>query len=450
MASEARMVGIGTGRLPRWLRVLLVAALVVLVSGVGLFTHRYMTRPVTLTVAVGSIEGEVARLMAAIASRLATADSPVRLKVLDKGTALEATKAFSSGKADLVIARDDSGDLSAGRTVLLVTHGVVLIVVPPGSPIDSMDGLKGKTVGVVGGEINRQVVQVLVKEYDLDDAKVRFKDLALADIQQALKSKQVQVLLVVMPISAKYLSKLRDFFPRNGKQKLGVVSIELAGAIAAVARSYESYDLPKGTISGSPPIPDEDLTTLRVPFYLVANRKLDKDLVTSLTKAVMDTRRDLISEHPLLAQISAPSTDKDAYIPIHPGAAAYFDGDQKTFFDKYGDQFFYGSMLLGSLASVFVAAWKFMLGGAEKPEKRPINRLYALTDRIANASSEADLADVERNIDEILKDELARSANGDSDAAEAAALGLATHRLEYLINRRRATFEANFASALRA
>jgi hypothetical protein len=332
---------------------------------------------------------------------------------------------------------------------LLITYGVVLIVVPPGSPIDSIDGLKNKTVGVVGGEVNRQVVQSLVKEYDLDDAKVRFKDLGPAEIQQAIKSKQVQALLIVMPISAKYLSKLRDSFPRDGKKKLGLIPIESAGAIAAIARSYESYDLPKGTISGSPPIPDEDLTTLRVPFYLVANRKVDKDLVTSLTKAVMDSRRDLVSEYPLLAQITAPSTDKDAYIPIHPGAAAYFDGDQKTFFDKYGDQFFYGSMLLGSLASIFVAAWKFMLGDAEKPEKRPANRLYALTERIANASSEADLADVERHIDDILKDELAKSAKGESDAAEAAALGLATHRLEYLINRRRAVFETNSASALR-
>ena len=33
---------------------------------------------------------------------------------------------------------------------------------------------------------------------------------------------------------------------------------------------------------------------------------------------------------------------------------------KKTFFDKYGDQIFYGSMLLGTLTSLFAAAWKFM------------------------------------------------------------------------------------------
>jgi hypothetical protein len=291
----------------------------------------------------------------------------------------------------------------------------------------------------------------LVKEYDLDSAKVQFKGVTPAEVKQGLKAKQVQALLVVMPISDRYLAMLRDIFPRNGKQTLSLIPIESAGAIAAVTRAYESYDLPKGTISGSPAIPDEDLTTLRVPFYLVANRKVDKDTVTSLTKAIMDARRDLISEFPLLAQISTPSTDKDAYIPVHPGAAAYFDGDTKTFFERYGDQLFYGSMLIGALSSLFVGAWKFMLqGDGGKPETRPINRLYGLSERIANASSEADLADVEQRIDEILKDELAKSASGESDAAESAALGLATHRLEYLISRRRTMLEAIPTPAARA
>ena len=57
-----------------------------------------------------------------------------------------------------------------------------------------------------------------------------------------------------------------------------------------------------------------------------------------------------------IAQISEPDTDKtdtnnDTYIPVHPGATAYFGGNVQSFFDKHGDQIFYGSMLLGTLAS---------------------------------------------------------------------------------------------------
>ena len=205
----AVVVAIATGRLPRWLRVMLVIALAALAGGAGLFAYRYISNPTTLTVAAGSLDGDIARFMAALASRMASTNSAVRLKVIDKGTALEAAKAFSAGEVDLVVARADAEDLSAAQTVVVVTRGVVLIVVPPGISIEDMNGLKGKTIGVVGGGVNHRVVEALKKEYDLDRAKVQFKDLAVGDVPQALKSKQVSALLVVMPITEKYLAMLR-------------------------------------------------------------------------------------------------------------------------------------------------------------------------------------------------------------------------------------------------
>jgi TRAP transporter TAXI family solute receptor len=441
-ALMATVVAVASGRLPRWLRVVLVLGLAILACGAALYAYRYTTRPATLTIAAGSLDGDAPRLLSEIATRLASTDAPVRLKVLDKGTMVEATKAFSAGETDLAIVRSDVGDLSNAETVLVVAHAAVLIVAPPGSSIAGMDDLKGKTIGVVGGEANQKVVEALTKEYDFERLQTHFKDLTIADIAQALKSKQVNALLFVLPLSDKYLSILRGLFPRNTKQKPAVIPIEAAGAIAAVARYYKSYDLPKGTVQGSPPIPDDDMKTLRVSLYLVANKKLSDDVVGSLAKAIMDARRDLLGEYPLMAQISEPNTDKtdadnDTYIPVHPGAAAYFGGDQKSFFDKYSDQLFYGSMVLGTLTSLLAAAWKFMSKGEEKPENRPLMRLYALTDRIGQAKTEADLAETERQIDGILKGELEKYSTGDAEPAESAALGLATHRLEYLITQRR-------------
>src|SRR5689334_889631 len=137
-------------RMPTWLRIVLVGSIVAVAAVGGLFGYRYFTAPTTLTVAGGSFDGEAVRLMSAIASRLASSKSEIRLKVIDTGTALEAAKAFSAGKVDLAIVRADLGDLSEARTVVLVTHGVVLMVAPPGEPIGSMADLEGETVGVVG------------------------------------------------------------------------------------------------------------------------------------------------------------------------------------------------------------------------------------------------------------------------------------------------------------
>jgi TRAP transporter TAXI family solute receptor len=439
----AMLVAIVSGRWPRWARIALVVGLVAIACSAGFFAYSNVTRPTTLTVAAGSVDGDAFRLMSAIAARMASTGSSIRLKVLDKGTALDAVKAFSAGEVDLATARADIGDLSSARTVVIVANAVVLIVVPPGSSITSIDDLKGRTVGVLGMDLNRRVVEAISKEYDLNAAKTRFRDIALKDVPQSIQSKQISAVLIVRPITEKYLAMVRDLFPHRGKTTPGLVAIESAGAIAAVDRPYESYELPKGTIQGSPPVPDDDLTTLRVPFYLVANKNLDSDVIATLTQEVMESRRDLLVEYPLLAQVSAPSTDKDAYIPIHPGAAAYYNGEQHTFFDKYGDQIFYGSMVLGSLASIFAAVWRFILRDGHAPQERPLMRLYALTDQIDAARDEADLADAEQRIDNILKAELQGRPNGGADAADVAALGLATHRLEHLIARRRAKFNTN-------
>jgi TRAP transporter TAXI family solute receptor len=434
----AAVLAVAAGRAHRWVRVALVFATIMLAGIGGLFAYRSLNAPKTLTIAIGSADGDLSHVTTAIAARMAQSGAPVRLKIVDKGTLPGAAQAFAQGETDLAIVRGDMPNLSTARTLVLISHGVVLLVVPPGSTIESIPDLKGKTVGVVGGPLNRQIVDILTREYDLARIKVQFKDLMPAEVAPAVAGKQVQALLVVMPISDKYLALLRSIFPGNAKQRLSLVSIDSAGAIAAIARAYESYDLPKGTVRGSPPIPDDDLTTLRVPFYLVAGRKVSDDLAGAVVKALMDARRDLLGDFPQLAQISSPSTEKDAYIPIHPGAAAYFDGEQKTIFDKYGDQLFYGSMLIGSLTSLIAAAWTFMMKGPENPAERPLNRLYALAERIRKTRDESELAEIEQTIDDILKGELERYSGGEAEAAEAAALSLATHRLEYLIGQARA------------
>jgi len=429
----AIVAALSVRRMRRWLRVVLVALLVGIACGAGVLAYRYSKEPYTLTVAAGSFDGDAPKLMTAIASRLAATNAPVRLKVVEKAAALDAADAFAKGQTDLAVVRADAGDLSNARAVMIVAHSVVLLMAPAG--VESVDDLKGKTVGVVAASNNQGVITAISQQYDLERAKVRFRDLMPEDIAQAFTAKQIQALLVVMPISEKYVTRLRDALLRNPKLKVSLVPIESAGAIAAIHRAYESFDVPKGSIRGSPAVPDDDLTTLRLPLYLVADKKLSNDVVGALAKALFETRRDLSSEYPLLTQINEPSTDKDAFVPAHPGAAAYFGGDEKSFFDKYGDQFFYGSMLLGTLASLLAGVWKFMRQKPDDATEPPLTRLFAVMDDVCRAQSEADLAKAETRIDEILRGQLDRSDGG--EGADTAALSLATHRLERLLERRR-------------
>src|SRR5437016_14480023 len=57
-----------SAKFPVWLRFFLLIGVGFFAAGAGFFAYRYYTRPVALTVAVGSIDGEAAKAMSALAS----------------------------------------------------------------------------------------------------------------------------------------------------------------------------------------------------------------------------------------------------------------------------------------------------------------------------------------------------------------------------------------------
>jgi len=425
-------------RMPFWLRIVSLLGVVVLCTGAGLLGYRWYAHPVTFTLAVGSMDGEAAKAMSAIASQLVSDGASVRFKVIDTGNVLESAKTFAAGDVDLAVVRGDVGDLSQAQAIVVLAHVTVLLIVPPGSSIDSIDKLKGRTVGVLGGDANSKVVDVLNNTYDLARGKVVFKNLTLQEVRQAVQSKQINALLVVIPLTEKYLSLVKGFFQQGAKTLPVLIPIDSAAAIAEANRAYESFDVPKGTLRGSPPVPDDDLTTLRASLYLVAKKTLSADVATNLAQTIMKVRRELLRENPLFAQITAPSTDADAYLPVHPGALAFYNGTQQSFMDEYSNYIYLGPMILGGIASVLAAAWKFLGIGQPEVREGPLDTLYGLARRIRGVNSETELSSIEEEIDNILRAERLKAEDGDESAVDAATLNVVAHRLENLIHDRRA------------
>lgn len=288
---------------------------------------------------------------------------------------------------------------------------------------------------MVGGEINQKIVDALKKEYDLAD-KVTFKSFTPAEVPRAIKAKEAGALLVVVPLNEKYLSLVRRFFRDSRNAFPTVIPIESAGAIADVEGAYESFDIPLGTLRGNPPVPESDVTTLRVGSYLVANKKLDADLVTALTQALINARNDLVRDQPLLAGIAAPDTDPDAYIAVHPGAAAFYNGTQQSFMDKYSNWIYLTPMVLGALASIFAAAWRFLGIEHAGPQEAAMKTLFALPRRIREVSSDAELTEIEREVDAALDAEMSTAIKSENSQDITTLISLA-NRLEDAIHRRR-------------
>jgi hypothetical protein len=247
--------------------------------------------------------------------------------------------------------------------------------------------------------------------------------------------------VVVIPLNEKYLSLVRRFFRDNRNAFPTLIAVESAGAIADVEGAYESFDIPLGTLRGNPPVPDADLTTLRVGSYLVANKKLDADVITTLTQALINARNDLVRDQPLLAGIAAPDTDPDAYIAVHPGAAAFYNGTQQSFMDKWSNWIYLTPMVLGALASIFAAAWRFLGIKHTDPEEAALKTLFALPRRIREVKSDAELTVIENEVDAALDAEMANAIRSENSQDITTLISLA-NRLEDSIHRRRLAIAA--------
>ena len=113
-----------------------------------------------------------------------------------------------------------------------------------------------------------------------------------------------------------------------------------------------------------------------------------------------------MSELPLAAKIETPDTDKDAFIPVHPGAAAFVDGEEKSFLDRYSDYIWWGLMALSAMGSI--GAW---FAGHLKKDGRSNNASLRerLLEMIATARKSVSVEELDRlqsEADEILRDTL--------------------------------------------
>ncbi|NOS54572.1 TAXI family TRAP transporter solute-binding subunit, partial [Acinetobacter baumannii] len=128
--------------------------------------------------------------------------------------------------------------------------------------------------------------------------------------------------------------------------------IDLADAIEQNHPAYDATEIPAGSFGA---VPEEEVKTISFAHHIVARKGLAESTVAAFTRQLFAVRQTLKNEFPLTAKIETPDTDKDATIPAHPGAAAFVDGEEKTFLDRYSDFIWWGLMAVSAMGSA--GAW---------------------------------------------------------------------------------------------
>jgi hypothetical protein len=221
------------------------------------------------------------------------------------------------------------------------------------------------------------------------------------------------------------------------RRKLTFVPIEDAAAIAAMAPAYEAGEIAAGQFGGSPMLPEESVTTLQVATYLVADRNVPSDVVSLLTRSLFEERQKVSADSAIATLIKAASTDKDAIIPVHPGAKVYYDGEETTLMERYADWLFYGPMLLGALGSALVGLRRFLQPDTTDPPLVP--RFGFVVSAIKEARSTSELDALRADLDAAVERLAAKSMHAASDAERTAVGTLAISYINQLLAERRQT-----------
>src|SRR3954470_15877794 len=372
-------------------------------------------RPVSLRIAVGPANSDDIKVVQALTQAFAQSRGYVRLRPMQTDGAAASAKALADGNADLAIIRGDLEVPKNAQAVATLRKNVAVLWVPPaakgkgkkaGPKITKIPQLSGHRIGVVGRtQANVNLLKVILQQYNVDPSKVEIVQFPAPEAADAIRNQKADAYLAAGPVNSKITAEAITASTRDGGTPT-FLAIDSAEAIAQNHPMYESAEIPAGAFGGSPDKPEEEVKTISFSHHIVARKGLAESTIAAFTRQLFAIRQTLKNDFPLAAKIETPDTDKDAVIPVHPGAAAFVDGEEKTFLDKYSDYIWWTLMALSAMGSI--GAW---FAGYLKKDERDNNshlreRLLDMITAARKSETTEDLDQMQTEADEILRDTL--------------------------------------------
>jgi TRAP transporter TAXI family solute receptor len=409
--------------------------------------YYFEMRPVILRIAVGPANSDDIKVVQALTQAFTHAHSHVRLRPMQTDGATASAQALADGKADLAIIRGDLEVPKNAQAVATLRKNVAVLWVPPaakgkgnkaGPKITKIQQLSGHRIGVVGRtEANINLLKVILQQYGVDPTKIEMVQFPANEAAESIRNQKADAYLAAGPVNSKITADAITASTREGGTPT-FLAIDSAEAIAQNHPMYESSEIPAGAFGGSPGRPDDEVKTISFAHHIVARRGLSESTVAAFTRQLFAIRQTVMAEFPLAAKIETPDTDKDAVIPVHPGAAAYVDGEEKTFLDRYSDFIWWGLMGLSAMGSA--GAW---FAGYLKKDERSNNsslreRLLDMLGAARRSDSIEELDQMQTEADGILRDTLHCFEHGAIEEGALTAFNIALEQFHNAVADRKA------------
>jgi TRAP transporter TAXI family solute receptor len=446
-ANDARGLSVRGRRKKSSFFLVLATGLLIFAAVVG--AAFVILRPTTLRIAVGPAGGDDLQLVQGLAQSFARDGGPVRLSVITTAGPVDSIAALSAGRADLAVARADEEMPDGVGSVAIMRKNVVVLWAPSGpsrkaqrkearSKVKAIEDLPGHKVGVVGRtQVNVTLLRVILKESGVNPDKVEVAQFGTDQINDMVRDASIDAFMTVAPIESKLnVDAIAATARLRGEPTF--LPIDVSEAIASRHPLYESEEIPGSAITSSPARPDDTVETVGVNHLIVAPKSLSEVVVADLTRQIFAAKPSLAREIPAASKIEKPDTDKDAALPAHRGAAAYIDGTERSFMDKYSDYIWGAVLLLSVLGSVTAAIRHFI-----KRDERRLNTLHreklvAAIAQVRKIDSLEELDAMQAEADDILRETLDCYDDGAIEEADLAAYSLVLGQFHHAVADRRA------------
>ncbi len=439
---------------------LLILAAGIFLFGVAASTLYYAFRPTTLRIAVGPPGSDDQKLIQLMAQTFAREGSSIRLAPITTAGAAESIALLTAGKTDLAVARGDVGLPANAESVVILRKNVVVLWAPsgmapkgskktPAPKIKSLDELAGHRVGVIGRtQANVALLRVILTESGINADKVTITQFGTNQIAEMARDPGVEAFMTVGPLNSKITADaISATAAAKGEPKF--LPIDVSEAIAKKHPIYESEEIPGSIFSSSPARPEDKVETVSVNHLIIAPKTLSDTAVGAFARQVFTGRQQLARELPTAAQIEKPDTDKDAALPAHQGAAAYIDGNERTFLEKYSVYRWGAILILSGLGSA--GAWLRHHWKRDERERYAEHRdnLLDLISKVRKTETPEELAEMQGAADSLLREALDCYDDGAIDEGDLSVIGLALEQFHHAVADRRATLAAMTPEMLR-
>jgi uncharacterized protein len=306
---------------------------------------------IELKIAAGPTRGESYQLAKAISEQLVVCDSRVRLQVLETKGSEQNLELLQAGKVQLASIPITSSVSSSVKLVSYLFNDLFHIVVADRSGIGQITDLKGKRIAIPPPEDRADdFFWILLKHYRLARQDLDVISLAGAAADDALLNNRVDAIFRSRPAGNKFIQKL----VRDGKAR--IIEIDQATALKIQYPEFAAATLPKGAYQGNVATPERDLSTISVRRILVADRRVSTEAIYEMTKTIYENSQVLTNKMPLATEISPPNMNGSSLLPIHLGAANYYNRSEPDFLTKNSD-------LLGLVVTIVLAvlSWLWQL-----------------------------------------------------------------------------------------